>query len=57
MGELTYEIDVWFQEKNLTNDARLDWETPPSRTYSYMFGWVIVSRQLHFDIYYLFLGK
>jgi hypothetical protein len=30
-------------------------EAPPSKTY--MFGWVIVSRQLHFHINYLFVGN
>jgi hypothetical protein len=42
--ELTYEIDVWFQEKFLTNDARdLIWSP--------------VLRQLNFHIYYLFAGR
>jgi hypothetical protein len=46
--KLKYEIDVWFLEKILTNDA--SFEAPPSRTE--MFGWVIVD----FHIYYLFAG-
>jgi hypothetical protein len=45
--EYTDKIDVWFQVKFLTNDA-LD-------PRSYMLGWVIVSRQLHFHVYYLFV--
>jgi hypothetical protein len=47
---MTYEIDDWFQEKILSNDALdLIW-SPASRPY--IFGWVIVLRQLHFHIYY-----
>jgi hypothetical protein len=45
--ELTYEINVSFQEKILTNYA-LDLIGSPAFL-------VIVSRQLHFHIYYLFL--
>jgi hypothetical protein len=48
--KLIYEIDIWFQEKFVTSDAKTWFEAPPSRTY--MFGWVIFSRQLHFHIYY-----
>jgi hypothetical protein len=51
--ELTYEIDVWFHDQFLTNDALIGFEAPPSRT----FGWVIVSRQLHFHIYNLFVAS
>jgi hypothetical protein len=30
--EVTCEIDVWFQEKFLTNDALTSFEAPPSKT-------------------------
>jgi hypothetical protein len=51
-------IDVWNcmsdLKKNFWPMMRWTWfEAPPSRTY--IFGWVIVSRQLHFHIYYLFV--
>jgi hypothetical protein len=52
--ELTYEIDVWLQEKILTNDALTWFEAVPSRTQ--WFGWVIFAKQLHFHILYLFVA-
>jgi hypothetical protein len=51
--ELTYEIDAWFQEKFLTNDALdLIW-SPASR--AEIFGWIIISGQLYFPYLLLYI--
>jgi hypothetical protein len=52
--ELRYEIDVWFQEKFLTNDALdLIWSPAFWDTYDWL-GHCL--RQLYFHIYFLFVG-
>jgi hypothetical protein len=52
LDELTYEIDVWLRKHSNQWYAGLDLKP---RILGYMFGWVIVSRQLHFHIYYIFV--
>jgi hypothetical protein len=52
MEDLTYEIDVWYQEIFLTIDG-LIW-SPASK--ALIFGLVMILRQLHFHIYYLFVA-
>jgi hypothetical protein len=51
--ELTYEMDVWSQEKFLTNDAQY-------LIFKSLFGlnfWLGHCFKAHFHIYYLFVGK